>query len=152
MPELPRQSSAERVVRLLDGPFAGAEVPKRGATIITEGPGVPDDYVARYRWSSGAGAAMTRLQRQSTVGRVRQSLTPARRRGFEVLVDQQNRGRLARESNVTSADLGAVYWQTAQWLVARDLARFPSGSTWLALTDRGVAFADELGLLGVPDA
>jgi hypothetical protein len=49
-----RQSYSERPVRLIDGPFAGTEVEKRGASLIVEGPGVPDGQVARYRWSAGA--------------------------------------------------------------------------------------------------
>ena len=71
-------------------------------------------------------------------------LTPARRRGFDVLVDQQEQGRLARESNVTDAAAGYVYWQTSKWLVARELAYFPSGSTMLALTGRGRELAEHV--------
>lgn len=65
------------------------------------------------------------------------AFTPARAAGFAVLVAQQAAGRYARESNCTDTNAGYVYWQTARWLVEQDLAYFPSGSTWLALTAKG---------------
>lgn len=74
-------------------------------------------------------------------------MSPARRRGFEVLVAQQSRGRLARESNSTDAAAGFVYWQSCRWLIDAGLAYFPSGSSRsLALTDRGREVAAEMGL------
>lgn len=46
-------------------------------------------------------------------------LTKARRRALETLAVD---GR-AQVSNVTDQDAGYVYWQSAEWLVANDLAR-----------------------------
>lgn len=73
-------------------------------------------------------------------------MTAPRERGFRVLVAEQAEGRLARESNATSEAAGYVYWQTVRWLITSELAYFPSGSTHLALTDKGRELAKEMGL------
>ena len=67
--------------------------------------------------------------------------TPARARGFKVLVDHGE----ARYSNTTNAATGDVYWQTANWLVESGLAYYPSGSSVLHLTQAGRALALRLG-------
>lgn len=75
-------------------------------------------------------------------------VTPPRRRGLAVLArfDGPRSPRTARVSNTTDAELGYVYWQTANWLVDEGLAYYPTGSTLLALTNKGRAAVAELGL------
>lgn len=64
---------------------------------------------------------------------VRPKLTPARRRGLQVLAHSGN----ARISNATSHQ--TVYWQTARWLLHEGLAveRYGPGTEWLVITGRG---------------
>jgi hypothetical protein len=67
--------------------------------------------------------------------------TPARLLGLVALFRQA--GYVGRRSNSTNVDAGYVYWQTADWLVARELAKseWHQGGEYLRLTDRGVAIA-----------
>lgn len=81
---------------------------------------------------------------QTDPATLKRALTPARRRGFDVLVAQQAERKLARESNTTDPAKGYVYWQTCKWLVTNELAYYPSGSTMLALTSAGHELASTL--------
>lgn len=67
--------------------------------------------------------------------------TVAQRKALEVL--RRNHPRPVRESNAT--EFGGteprVYWQTARWLSANGLVVYPSGSTYMRLTDAGADFA-----------
>jgi hypothetical protein len=70
----------------------------------------------------------------------RLGITPARRRGLHACFESV--GYVARRSNATSAVLGHCYWQTADWLVAKDLAekdRFEC----IRLTELGIEIARE---------
>jgi hypothetical protein len=72
-------------------------------------------------------------------------LTPARRRGLEVLA----RWGYVRESNVTDLERGLVYWQTVNWLVGGYYAVVrggPAGSRVIALTRQGRLLAIDQGL------
>lgn len=70
-------------------------------------------------------------------------LTPARLRALEVIAAQEAKGPgvYARYSNETNLAAGTVYWQSADWLVKNELAWYPSGSTWLVLTEAGRTLA-----------
>jgi hypothetical protein len=70
-------------------------------------------------------------------------MSAARRRGLKALVVK---GGTGRRSNVTDVSLGYCYWQTADWLVEKGFAYFPSGSDIVSLTDRGRDLAREVGL------
>lgn len=79
-------------------------------------------------------------------------MTPARRKALAALV--QAAPGAARVSNETVIELGYVYWQSADWLLAEELARNAYGAgglgwegvrpTHLFLTEKGAHFFREL--------
>lgn len=78
-------------------------------------------------------------------------LTPARRRGLEVLAATHPYS--GRYSNVTEAGyrdlrVSLVYWQTADWLVAQQLAEelLVDGERLLNLTPAGILACEAAGI------
>lgn len=73
-------------------------------------------------------------------------LTPARRRGLDVLSAAERIKATTRVSNVTSAARSCVYWQVAYWLRDNGLARILGADTGITieLTDQGRQAAAEL--------
>lgn len=79
-------------------------------------------------------------------------ITPARREALRALIEpdaRRPRRRQGRRSNVTNVKFGYVYWQTADWLVANELAFIDlrRGAEALLLTARGLELAGREGLL-----
>ena len=79
-------------------------------------------------------------------------LTPAQRRGLEVLVKADAVDRKARVSNQTGHGSGdfAVYWQVADALADAGLALKTNYQTRLQLTDKGRQTAREVGISRAP--
>lgn len=77
------------------------------------------------------------------IGKVK--LTPARRRGLQVLLDAARAGRPARISNVTGPHSRTVYWQVADHLVKEGLARVTSQvAQTVVLTPAGRKLAERI--------
>ena len=68
-------------------------------------------------------------------------LTPARKRGLEVLA--RHHPKPVRRSNSTDSEAGYIYWQTVNWLVAGGFAYLDERSQAVKLSGRGLALAEE---------
>lgn len=73
-------------------------------------------------------------------------LTPARQRVLEAMASKHPAP--AQQTRATDIDRGTVASQAGRWLVEQQLAYYPSGSRWLALTGRGVELVGLMGLMG----
>lgn len=79
-------------------------------------------------------------------------LTPARRRGLEVLAAHGGRARRSNFTGEPAAVEGYVYWQTVDWLLAQGFVEWARDvgtyDEYVQLTFAGAKLVFELGIVG----